>query len=134
MRKFKHAYSSWLNLKYGRVGHSFQGRFHSIPVEKDAYFTTVARYIHLNPVRAGIVLRPEEYPWSNYARLLAADRDPLVQPQFLLEYFGKDSHEQVEGYKRFVEDGMKKQEPITESVLYRMRYWGAPPIAGKSAK
>jgi len=48
----------------------FQGRFHSIPVEEDAYFTTVARYIHLNPVRAGMVSRPEDYPWSNYGRLI----------------------------------------------------------------
>lgn len=134
MQWFKRRFSSWLNLKYNRVGHSFQGRFHSIPVEKDTYFTTVARYIHLNPVRAGIVQRPEEFPWSNYARLIHGERDPLVEPGFLLDYFGKDKSTQVEGYKRFVEDGILKPELITLSHLYRMRSWGTLPRIGKDAK
>jgi hypothetical protein len=130
MQWFKRTYSAWLNLKYSRVGHSFQGRFHSIPVETDAYFTTVSRYIHLNPVRAGIVQRPEEYPWSNYQRLLRYERDPLVDTQFLLDYFGQGGSDPVVGYKRFVDDQIDKPEPITLPVLYRMRSWGAPPLFG----
>jgi putative transposase len=128
MKRFKWTYSAWLNMKYSRVGHSFQGRFHSIPVEKDAYFTTVSRYIHLNPVKAGIVERPEEYPWSNYGHLIRGEIDPIVDPGFLLEYFGDEIHQQVAGYKRFVEDRLDKPEPITLQALYRMRSWGMMPI------
>jgi putative transposase len=123
-------FSSWLNLKYSRTGHSFQGPFHSIPVEKEGYFKTVARYIHLNPVRAGIVLRPEEYDWSNYGKLIRGERDPLVDPQLLLGYFQGGAESPIENYKRFVEDMIQRPEPITQEVLHRMRSWGSLPVIG----
>lgn len=65
-------YVYWFNAKYDRVGHLFQGRFKSEPVEDDAYFATVLRYIHNNPVRAGICKRPEDYPLSSYRDYLGA--------------------------------------------------------------
>ena len=127
MQYFKTAYAKWFNRQMGHVGHAFQGRFHSIPVQEDAYFTTVARYIHLNPVKAGLVKRPEDYPWSNYGRLLRAEADPLVDPSMLLGYFGMDISKQREKYRLFVEENIQKPEAVTERVLYRMRYWGKPP-------
>ena len=127
MQYFKTLFAHSFNRKYGQVGHVFQGRFHSIPVQEDAYFTTVARYIHLNPVRAGIVKRPEDFPWSNYGRLIRGQIDPLVEPEFLLEYFGPEAARRRENYQRFVEEAIKKPEPVTEDILYRMRFWGSPP-------
>jgi putative transposase len=127
MQYFKKLYAIWFNRKYGHVGHVFQDRFHSIPIEEDTYFTTVSRYIHLNPVRAGIVLRPEDYAWSNYKRLISGEADPLVDPGFLLGYFGPNVAQQREKYRLFVEDMIHKPEPITEKVLQRMRFWGQPP-------
>ena len=59
-------YAAWFNHRYNRSGHLFQGRFHGILVEKESYFAEVLRYVALNPVRAGIVQRPEEYRWSSY--------------------------------------------------------------------
>jgi putative transposase len=70
MQFFSSRFAAWFNKKYRHSGHLFQGRFHSIPVEQDSYYTTVSRYIHLNAVRAGIVLRPEHYRWSNYGSLI----------------------------------------------------------------
>ncbi len=128
MRHVKRQFSAWLNLKYERKGHSFQGRFHSIPVETDTYFTTVSRYIHLNPVRAGIVKQPEEYAWSNYGRLIRLERDPLVKNDFLLGFFGETLDQQVAHYKRFVEEGLNKPELISDETLYRLRSWGAMPV------
>jgi putative transposase len=127
MQYFKSHYAIWFNRKYKHTGHLHQGRYHSIPVETDAYFTTVARYIHLNPVRAGMVARPEDYRWSNYERLIHGKADPLVDSRFLLDYFGRDVAIQRQKYRLFVEDGMKRREPITERVLQRMRFWGKPP-------
>jgi len=49
----------------GRSGHLFQGRFRGHLIEEEHYFIEVSRYIHLNPVRAKIVVRPEPYPWSS---------------------------------------------------------------------
>lgn len=60
------SYSLYFNSKHERVGHLFQDRFKSEPVEDFAYYTTVINYIHNNPVRAGICTHPADYPWSSY--------------------------------------------------------------------
>jgi len=127
MQCFQKSYAIWFNRKHDHVGHVFQGRFHSIPVEEDAYFTTVSRYIYLNPVRAGMVVRPEDYAWSNYGRLIRGELDPLVDPNFLLGYFGQETTQQREKFRQFVEDMIDKPERITDCVLRRMRFWGSPP-------
>lgn len=59
-------YVYWFNLKYRRVGHLFQDRFKSEPVENDSYILSVLRYIHQNPVKAGICSKPDDYKWSSY--------------------------------------------------------------------
>ena len=60
------AYTSYFNAKSERSGHLFQGRYKAILVEKDAYCQELSRYIHLNPVRAGLVESSSEFPWSSY--------------------------------------------------------------------
>ena len=64
-------YVYWYNVKYQRVGHLFQDRFKSEPVEDDAYFLTVLRYIHQNPVKANLCKRPGDYSFSSYADYLS---------------------------------------------------------------
>lgn len=66
MRRLGAKYVYWYNAKYDRVGHLFQARAKSEPVEDDRYFLTVLRYIHMNPVKAGIVSQPEKFTWSSY--------------------------------------------------------------------
>ena len=65
-RRLGTSFVYWYNLKYERVGHLFQDRYKSETVEDDAYFLTALRYIHLNPVKAGLCGKPEEYPYSSY--------------------------------------------------------------------
>jgi len=65
-RRIGASYVYWYNWKYNRTGHLFQDRFRSEPVETDEYFLTVMRYIHQNPLKAGIVNKIQEYPWSSY--------------------------------------------------------------------
>ncbi|WP_373483524.1 transposase [Acetobacterium sp.] len=60
------------NNKYGRTGHLFQNRFSSEAVEDDQYLMTVVRYIHCNPLKAGMVTRLEDYPWSSYHKMIQA--------------------------------------------------------------
>ncbi|MGN0037888.1 MAG: transposase [Coriobacteriales bacterium] len=64
-------YAQRFNEKYDRVGHLFQGRFKSEPIDDEAYLLTVVRYIHQNPVVAGICSSCGEYAWSSYNRVLA---------------------------------------------------------------
>ena len=63
-------YVYYYNVKYQRVGHLFQDRFKSEPVDDDAYFLTVLRYIHQNPVKAKLCLKVEDYPFSSFAEYL----------------------------------------------------------------
>jgi putative transposase len=59
-------YASSFNRRHRRCGALFQGRFKAVLVEDESHALELTRYIHLNPVRAGIVERPEQYPWSSY--------------------------------------------------------------------
>jgi REP element-mobilizing transposase RayT len=77
MKRLGVRYVGWFNRKYGRVGHLFQSRFASIPVEDDAYLITLVRYIWRNPVEAGLTPRPEDYRWSS--------RSPLRHDQALVD-------------------------------------------------
>lgn len=67
MKKIENTYVYWYNRKYDRAGHLFQNRFISEPVLSYRQFMATARYIFNNPVKAGLVAKAEEYPWSNYS-------------------------------------------------------------------
>ena len=67
MRRIGASYVYWYNAKYGRAGHLFQDRYRSEPVETDAYLLTVIRYVHWNPVKAGLCDAPQAYPYSSCA-------------------------------------------------------------------
>lgn len=66
MKRLLTSYAQYYNCKYGRVGHVFQDRFRSEPCNNMDYFTTLLRYIHQNPVKAGITKTVSEYPWSSW--------------------------------------------------------------------
>src|SRR3989344_1494867 len=96
------AYTMYANKKYQRVGHIFQGRFHSIVVEKETYLLQVFRYIHLNPVEAGLADAPENYPWSSYQFYLTEiNRIPWLSYTEVLEMFSKDITKQIQLLKEF---------------------------------
>jgi REP element-mobilizing transposase RayT len=65
MKRVGVSYAKWYNKKYDRVGHVFQDRYKSEAVEDDGYLINLLRYIHCNPVKAGIVVEPQEYKWSS---------------------------------------------------------------------
>ena len=77
----------WYNTKYGRVGHLFQDRYKSEAVEDDAYFLTALRYIHQNPVKAGLCVSPEEYQYSSYPHFF---EDKLIDSAFVLTLMSKE--------------------------------------------
>ncbi|HYE81725.1 MAG TPA: transposase [Clostridia bacterium] len=83
-------YVQWHNNKYERTGHLFSNRYQSEPVESENYLFTALRYIHQNPVKAGMVKQAEDYPWSSYYDYIKAYNkdDTLVEPGFILDYFG----------------------------------------------
>jgi putative transposase len=86
MRDLLGTYCRWFNRKYGRRGHLVERRYSSVLVESEAHAHRLIPYLSLNPVRAGVARRPEDWPWSSYAALVgkAAPR-PFVDDAWLLE-------------------------------------------------
>lgn len=82
-RKLGTRYALWFNKKYDRVGHLFQNRFGSEPVEDDNYFITALIYIYQNPVKGGLCKLPVDYKWSSRCRL--GKGDGLIDEKSLLE-------------------------------------------------
>lgn len=78
-------YVFWYNWKYKRSGHLFQDRFKSEPVNDDAYFLAVLRYIYQNPIKAGLCKRLAEHRWSSFCELTAASMPKLTDPGKALE-------------------------------------------------
>ena len=76
MRQLNGVYTQWINRSHHRVGHVFQGRYKGILVEKDNYLLELARYVVLNPVRAGMVRKAEAWPWSSYHAMVGTDDTP----------------------------------------------------------
>ncbi len=118
MKHINSSYTTYFNVKRKRAGHLLQGRYKSILVDRDAYATELSRYIHLNPVRAGIVNVPEDYPWTSYRYFTDENAPSWLTTGFILEYFS-DRIETAKGkYKQFV-NALIKQEylsPLLETV------------------
>src|SRR4030042_5048597 len=83
-------YASAFNLRHNRVGPLFQGRFRGILVETGHHYWELSRYIHLNPVRAGMIEDPEEYKWSSCRHLFGCKgRPPWLAWEEVLIKHGK---------------------------------------------
>src|SRR5437867_3530730 len=66
MQGLQQAYTQYFNRRHHKVGHLFQGRYHAIICDKDAYLLALVRYIHLNPIRAKLTRRPEQFRYSGH--------------------------------------------------------------------
>ena len=99
MRRIGASYVNWYNWQYNRKGHLFQDRFRSEAIENDGYFLTVLRYIHQNPVKAGLTENLESYKWSSFNEYVENER--IVNKKFVLEMFNKDSDKALEAFVKF---------------------------------
>jgi hypothetical protein len=113
------AYTTYFNVKRGRSGHLFQGRFKGILVEKDAYCKELSRYIHLNPVRVGLVRTPMEYRWSSYRYFIGkASKPGWLTTEWVLEDFGGNGEKGFRGYREYVErqDLEEMENPLKKVI------------------
>jgi putative transposase len=112
MRQLNGVYTQTSNRRHDRVGHLFQGRFKAILVDSDAYLLELARYVVLNPVRAGMVRKPDKWVWSSYrASMGLAPAQPFLAVDGLLAQFAKRRAVAQARYARFVADGIKAPSP-----------------------
>jgi REP element-mobilizing transposase RayT len=115
-------YAQWVNRHRGRVGHLFQGRYKAHVVDHDRYANAVLRYVHRNPLRAGLVADLGGWPWSSHGEYLGRKMYPWVETSFLLSLFGGNPKERRRAYLEFVSNGAADESPA---------HWSVP--AGRSA-
>lgn len=116
------AYSQYYNRKYKKIGHLFQGRYKAILCQTDRYLGELVRYIHLNPVRAKMVARPEDFEYSGHRAYLGLDRAGLVDAEPVLRHFGANKKRAIEAYAQFVNAalGEKSQKEYYAATEGRM--------------
>jgi REP element-mobilizing transposase RayT len=122
MQGLQQSYTQWFNRVHGKVGHVFQGRYRAIVCDSDMYLLTLIRYIHLNPVRAGLVHDPGRYPYSGHRAYLTGHGTSLVDPSPLLGLIGGPA-----AYRKFVLDGLADGH---QPGLYQVR---AQQVLGNAA-
>ncbi len=101
-------YTKWINFSQNRTGHVFQGRYKALLVDADSYLLELVRYVHLNPVRAGIVKSPELYPWSGHHCYLGDEALPWLTTNFVLSQFGSNDLAR-NAYREFVNAGVEEK-------------------------
>ncbi|MEW6162909.1 MAG: transposase [Nitrospirota bacterium] len=112
-------YTGYFNRGHSRVGHLFQGRYKGILVEKDAYLLELSRYVHLNPMRAKIVERPELYEWSSYPAYIGKQKQKSwMEYSWVLSRFGRDKSMARRNYKEYVEEGLEGKIETPLKDLY----------------
>ncbi len=101
------SYATYFNIRHQRSGHLFQGRYKAIIVERDSYLLELSRYLHLNPVRAELVRKPERYPHSSYRSYTSSVVDDWVCRDFLLGMMADEATTASRRYAEFVQEGMR---------------------------
>ncbi len=124
MRRLLSGYASAYNRRHKRHGHLFQNRYKSIVCEEDAYFRELVRYIHLNPLRAGIVetlAKLDRYKWCGHCVIMNPRQNEWQDRQYVLGWFGQNELEAKRSYRVFVKKGIAlgKRPELTGGGLIR---------------
>jgi len=106
MQRLQFRYTRNYNIRYRTWGHLFQGRYKAILCEKDSYLVELSAYIHLNPVRAGLVRHPMEYRWTSYGSYLNGGKMGIVDVEPVLGQFSAGKGKAVRAYERYVQEHM----------------------------
>lgn len=136
MHDLNSGYASAFNRRHRRPGHLLQGRFKAILVERAAHGWELSRYVHLNPVRAGLTRDPAAYPWSSCRHYVRGGAAPpwLAWEEVLAEH-GRTLRAARRGYARFLADGLAEPPPSplkgvvastflgSAGFIQRMRAW-----------
>ncbi|MDA9762030.1 transposase [bacterium] len=124
MRRLLSGYAISYNLRHKRYGHLFQNRYKSIICEEDTYFRELVRYIHLNPLRAGMVetvATLERYRWCGHSVIMNRYPNDWQDRKYVLQWFGEKENHAKKAYKEFVDKGIPlgKRPELTGGGLIR---------------
>jgi putative transposase len=124
MRKLLTWYAIYYNRRHKRTGHLFENRYKSILCDEDNYLLALIRYIHLNPMRAGMVKTMEElerYPWSGHGAVMNKRECPWMDTDYVLLQFNDTKRKARKAYRKFVQEGigLGHQPELTGGGLVR---------------
>lgn len=108
MQNVSFRYTSYVNRCQQQVGHLFQGRYKALLIDADNYLLELVRYIHNNPVRAGLAQTPEDYPWSSHGVYLGRDKTAWLTTEWVLSQFSGDKKLAMALYRDFVMHGKEE--------------------------
>lgn len=108
-------YVQYYNYTYRRTGTLWEGRYKATLIDFETYLLTCMRYIELNPVRAGMVAHPSEYPWSSYRRNALGQPNEIMTPQLEYQRLGKTDEERQAAYRQLF------KHHITEASMNEIR-------------
>lgn len=145
MQGFNTVYTKYFNGVHNTQGHVFQGRYKALVVDKEHYLAEMTRFVHLQPLRAGLKERPWRYQWSSCAAYVESDqREPLVDSEpVLAQYGGRIRIKQSVRYLQYIKDRLKSASdfvlPVTrglavgsEAFLSRMEEREASPASSRA--
>jgi hypothetical protein len=113
MMRFSVSYTKAMNKRYDRVGSLFQGAFQAKHVDRDEYLVHLSRYIHLNPVVAGLVKRAEDWEFSSYREYIGLRDGTLPKPEIVLSHFPSRG-----AYRDFVQAYVPSEQKIIADLLF----------------
>lgn len=115
MKQLTNAYTSFFNKKYNHVGSLFQGRYKAVQIDMDKYLMPISRYIHLNPVFAGLASSPHQYPWSSFGYYADGNLETVCKKRVLLSFF--TSSKQFISYTEDTSAGKKDASRMKRLLL-----------------
>ena len=115
MRQLNGIYTQKYNRRHHKPGHIFQGRFKAILVQKESYLLELCRYVVLNPVRAGVVEKPQSWGWITYQSTAGLRKGPdYLTTDWILDLFGSKRPVAQKQYRAFVREGTHRGSPWGE--------------------
>jgi len=124
MRRLLSRYAQYFDRCHQRVGHLFQNRDKSIICEEVVYFDKLVAYIHLNPLRSGLVNSFEElasYPWCSHAAMMKMVHYAWLDREYVLHFFGDREGEVRRAYLAYLEEetGINREKELSGGGLFR---------------
>jgi len=134
MQPLQTSYTVYFNRRHHHTGHVFEQRYKAFLVDKDNYLLEVSRYIHLNPVGAGVVKRPENYRWSSYRAYIKGQGVKGLDRGLILGQFGGRGRSRVTRYRDFVEGGLQGSEKWSELPVIKQAFVGDEDFAEQATR
>ena len=129
MRKLLTGYAIYYNRRHKRHGHLFQNRYKSIVCEEESYFTELVRYIHLNPLRAGMVkgmAALDRYRWCGHGVLIKKSKSDWQDSDYVLGCFGRTEDAAITAYRQYVTEGVaqgRRPELVGGGLIRSLGGW-----------